>query len=49
MANWTEELKNPIDFLLQENDDFLLLEDDGQIILEQTGSGASLWSFETKN
>ena len=49
MTTWTEELKNPIDFLLQENDDFLLLETDGQIILEQTGRNASAWTFETKN
>ena len=48
-TTWTQELKNPIDYLLQENDDFLLLENDGQMILEQTGQATSLWTNETKN
>jgi hypothetical protein len=49
MATWTNQLKNPIDFLLLEDNDFLLLESDFQIILEQTGTSTALWTNQIKN
>lgn len=40
-TTWTDQEKNPIDFLLLESGDFLLLESGDLIILQQTGLSAS--------
>lgn len=48
-TTWTEELKNPITYLLLESNFYLLLEIGDQIILEQTGRDTSAWTYETKN
>ena len=51
MSTWNIEFKNPIDFLALESalSDLLLLESGDQIVLEQTGTGATTWTYLTKN
>lgn len=48
-TTWTQELKNPVDFLLLEDGFFMLLETGDDIILEQTGASTNLWTEQTKN
>lgn len=49
MTTWTNELKNPITYLLLENDSYILLEDGSKIILDQTGRDATTWTNQAKS
>ena len=46
---WTTQFKNPISYLLQEDDFYLLLETGDKIVLEQTGQDTNLWTNQTLN
>lgn len=49
MAEWENEFKHPITYLLTEAGFFLTLESGGKIVLNQTGKSNALWDNEDKS